>query len=676
MITPGVLKFLAALSVDDYAKVRQEHAETSGISVADLDSAVTAERERVKQQSDAEYLDEYLATDPSHVLANDLTYFQDDIIKRMANLSPADYDKRRKKIYKRLGFGRVSMFDEEVRKHRAPTYVDPATIDNLTDSQIRETLDALLFSTGTERRRLGLPEAEEAATRLAEEHLWKYINNYSDIFVTETGQGYFLLYGHKERPIPVRKGGDELNDFLTGLGIHSGSRVRDRIGKHLGAMCWRYGKRTEPRVSFHYDANNFVAYFTEAPGKLIRVSEDEITRVDNGDDEQLFIFPRNYESWHLDLDNLPAPSDFCPDFEALLPNLLFSVLQFENESLNADDIGVLLNAYIATLFLPGIVSGKLLLQVLGESGSAKTLFLRLLGRLIYGRRFEVTGMDTDEKEVENIVVNNAFVVFDDVKRTSNSAILGIIRRACTGGTCIRRELYSNFKQVSEPYRAAVALSCSDEPFNSTDEMSNRSLIIRAKAREDYLDEKEFLQRIDANRNQLMAEMMVRLQGVIAAVKTQSEYKPVVQHRMASFATFLLRVSRNSDWEPAAKAVLESWKEEQEGSSLDESIVTAMTKFISSPTWERNRRYSASELYKELSKVSFTSNPWWLGKEAALIRALHSASRAYLNRFGFHSERRTSGHRPPSFWFEPSDEVLKDIQRCRASSSQGDEEPPF
>jgi len=77
----------------------------------------------------------------------------------------------------------------------------------------------------------------------------------------------------------------------------------------------------------------------------------------------------------LDLDNLPPPTDFCPDLDALLPNLLFSVLRFENESLSADDIGVLLNAYITTLFLPGIVSGKILLQILGKTGSAKTMFL-------------------------------------------------------------------------------------------------------------------------------------------------------------------------------------------------------------------------------------------------------------------------------------------------------------
>jgi len=170
-------------------------------------------------------------------------------------------------------------------------------------------------------------------------------------------------------------------------------------------------------------------------------------------------------------------------------------------------------------------------------------------------------MDTDEKEVENIVVNNAFVVFDDVKRTSNSAILGIIRRACTGGTCIRRELYSNFKQVSEPYRAVVSLTCSEEPFANSDEMSNRSLILEAEQREDYLDEKDFIQRIDSNRDQLMAEMIVRLQGVIAAVKrnvtTSRSYNTAWRASRrsccASPATSTGNLLQKRSWRPGKKS---------------------------------------------------------------------------------------------------------------------------
>lgn len=436
-----------------------------------------------------------------------------------------------------------------------------------------------------------------------------------------------------------------------------------RIGKHLGARCWAEGTRVEPHISFYYDPEKCAAYFSEGAGQLIRITATDIIRVPNGADGQLFLFPRNYEPWTLNLDALPPLTDLCPDFSALLPDLLFSILEFENESLTSEDMEVLLNAYIATLFLPGIVAGKLLLHVLGETGSAKTLFLRLLGRLIYGRQFEVTAMDTDEKQVENALVNNSFVVFDDVKRTTNPAILGMIRRSCTGGTCHRRELYSTFHQVTEPYRASVAISCSEEPFTSSDEMSNRSLIIRAKQRADYLDEKDLLQRIDANRDSLMAEMMVRLQNVILAVKAQRRFKPAVKMRMASFATFLLRVGRHRDWGESAQSVLDTWKEEQEGSGLDPAIMEALDVWMADPNWVSGQHYSASGLLKELSKscLLLDTAPWWLGKDAALVRALRRAFHAYQRHYGFCFIGRSSGPKPAEYWFEPTPEMLQEIK---------------
>jgi hypothetical protein len=356
----------------------------------------------------------------------------------------------------------------------------------------------------------------------------------------------------------------------------------------------------------------------------------------------------------------------------LLPELLFNVLEFANPSLRPEDIHVLLNAYIATLFLPGIIQGKLLLEILGDTSSGKTLFLRLLGRLIYGRYFQVTGMDTKAEQVENAIVNNSFLVFDDVKRTSDPAILGMIRRACTGGSCNRRELYSTFKQVTEPYRAAIALSCSEEPFTGTDEMSNRALVILAKQREDFLGEEELLARIDENRNALMAEMMVRIQNVIVAVKAQRNFKPRVKLRMASFATFLLRVGRQWDWGAGAQHILDAWHEEQEGAGLDPEITETLDAWLTEKDW-KSERLSADQLCQQMGRAAMRNNlgsPWWVGKPAALVRALRRSSRAYGRHYGFGFAERTSGHTAPRYWFDPNKDQFEEIRLRRPGQGVG------
>ena len=296
----------------------------------------------------------------------------------------------------------------------------------------------------------------------------------------------------------------------------------------------------------------------------------------------------------------------------------------------------------------------------------------MLGRFIYGKKFQVTGLDTKPDQFENAICNNSFLVLDDVKRTTDPVILGMIRRAVTGGSAKRRELYSTFGQVEEPYRASIALTCSEEPFTGSDEMSNRALVIRAKGREEYVDENELLQRIDANRDALMAEMMVRLQSVIIAMKAQANFKPRVKMRMASFATFLLRVARHFDWGDSAEQVLSAWQEEQQGAGLDESIMETLTLWFEDPEelWA-DRKFSASELYKELMRVRTRyelPTPWWKDKPASVVKNMRGAFHAYRNHFGFSFSERTSGHKPAVYWFDPK--LIADYKPARR------EEPPF
>ena len=300
----------------------------------------------------------------------------EDAYDDLAQLSEEEYARFRRDAAKRLGRLKLSMLDGFVRKRRvASTHLGATTVaTNMTADQVRKALSDLLLTTQDERAALGLPESIEKASEVAENGLWQYITENAQTFSTASGQGYLLFHMQKELPIPVTHDGKELSAFLSNLGIHPGAASRNRIGKFIGNQCYRHGVRVEPRITFHYDPVTFSGYFSERPGKLIRITSDKIERIDNGTDGQLFLTPETFEPWTLDLDNLPEPTNLNPDAFALLPELLFDVLEFENESLCREDIEVLLNGYIATLELPGVVAGKILLQILGASGSGKTLF--------------------------------------------------------------------------------------------------------------------------------------------------------------------------------------------------------------------------------------------------------------------------------------------------------------
>lgn len=590
-----------------------------------------------------------------------LTSTVDEVLQDLGRLDDLQYAERRRRIAKltSLRTGALDRFQAERRK--------ALLLPGLKGQESGDALEAMhVDSVRSQVEGLLDERATEGKKKLAEQIIWDYIGQTCDIFCCG-GIGY-LLPTADGLPIAVTRDGQDFSELLVRLGVHPGSPMRDRIGKFIGTRCYHDGVQTEARLSFHYDAESQVAYFAERCGQLVRITVQDIDRVPNGTNGQLFLFPKNYQPWLLNLDELPQPTDICPDSAALLPRLLFEMLEFENESLCREDLHVLLGCYIVTLFMPGIISGKILLEVLGGTGSGKTLFLRMLGRLVYGRHFEVTGMDTNESQVENAIVNNCFLVFDDVKRTSSPAILGMIRRACTGGSCKRRELYSTFNEVEEPYRAAIAITGSDEPFTGSDEMNNRALVIRAKQRDDFIDEVELLRRVDENRDALLGEMMVRLRSVIIAIRAQQNFKPNVKMRMASFATLLLRVGRQWDWGQAAQHVLDAWQEEQSGAGLDAAITEILDAWL--PTVNgKTEKMSAGVLCQRLNDFALAnrlSTPRWFGDSRWLTRVLRSAAQAYHRHYGFCFSGRTSGHKAPQYWFEPSEEMLK---KCQKPSQQ-------
>ena len=153
----------------------------------------------------------------------------------------------------------------------------------------------------------------------------------------------------------------------------------------------------------------------------------------------------------------------------------------------------------------------------------------------------------------------------------------------------------------------------------------------------------------------MSEMMMRTRSVILAIDAQRHYEPTVKIRMASFATFLLRVARaNGEWSEQEQQVLEAWQEAQQGGTLDQAITDVLDNWMRLPNFEPGKRYDAIGLERELTGLRITWGwAWWLGKVRWLTRALRSASRAYRNRYGFGFSERTSGHRYRNIGLNPT-----------------------
>jgi len=337
--------------------------------------------------------------------------------------------------------------------------------------------------------------------------------------------------------------------------------------------------------------------------------------VPNGTDGQLFIFPDNWQpllSKPLSEvgGEIGTEDDFKSDLvkhslfvDGNLARYLFKDVHFDIRGLSEKQIRILLLTYLLVLMLPGVVSERVLLECLGPSGSGKTFFAVLFGLVLLGEKFKAQPLPTDPKEFENQVINSYYVVYDNLNRVPRD-IRDRICQSVTGMDIVRRVLFTDKEELRVPAKATLALSAINPPLPEL-EHQNRSINMHFKERPEgtYVSEQELRHQVLSNRDNIILNLLHRMMMVIEAMEEQRSYVPKVNVRLASVATFLLRVARHEGWEEDAKRLLDAWSGDQVAGSLDEDDVsTAIARWMSRSTWVSSQWLTATKLNEILVAV--------------------------------------------------------------------------
>ena len=283
--------------------------------------------------------------------------------------------------------------------------------------EVQTDIRALLFTTAKQRARLGLPITGRECLREVCHIIWDHLKERGRVFFAN-GQGYVMR--EDNIPIVVSHDGVAFSYLLeTDYLISPGLKERKDIGLHVGMMCQTEGRRVQFRVGSHYDSASNTVYMAERRGWILRITKENVTRVENGADDQFFLFPDAYEEWEIGaLDSVPGTLfPFEPDESviqaSIFDELFFDGMHLKESVLTLHERKLLIRVYIITLFMRGIIHERLLFLLLGKTGSGKTYLARVLGKMLIGSGFDVVGLDEDAKELENKLVNDTFVALDD-----------------------------------------------------------------------------------------------------------------------------------------------------------------------------------------------------------------------------------------------------------------------
>ena len=519
--------------------------------------------------------------------------------------------------------------------------------------EVQSDIRALLFTTPKQRAALGLPQSSKEALRDMCQIILDHLKERGHVFFAN-GQGYIMT--ENLVPIVVSHDGVGLSYLLNkDYLITPGLKERKDIGLHIGTICEKEGDRVEFRVGSYYDSDTNTVYLAERLGYMLKISKNKILRVENGTDHQYFLFHENYEPWEVgDLDRVPGglfpfETEESHAEPSLFDELFFKGMILKESVLTLFEWKLLVKVYIVTLLMRGVIHERLMFLLLGATGSGKTFFTRVIGKMLIGSNFDVVGLDEDLKELENKLVNNVYVALDD-PGTIDAKALSLIKRATSGGKMQRRNLYTTAGQVELPYIADLAMTCVSQPFYNLEETNRQLANTLGKREAGNRSERDLLKEIQAQRNMFLWEMTGTIINVLEAIDEAKGYQGTTPLRLAGFALLFIKILMHEAASPEegellAREILRKWKLMQETSIFQgDDLAEALHSLTRSSKFVPGKRYTSSDLLG-LLRDHYNGRPYWAESALRLGKKLKVSEGSYTNVFGLviSENRRTHGN---------------------------------
>ncbi|HXH48174.1 MAG TPA: hypothetical protein VNM47_02270 [Terriglobia bacterium] len=243
----------------------------------------------------------------------------------------------------------------------------------------------------------------------------------------------------------------------------------------------------------------------------------------NGDDGLLFL---------TDSDGKPWTPEFKQD--GALAWFLNQLLLDNDPSLTPDQQRTLLTVWLLQNFFPALRRTRVIPAFLGPQGSGKTSTMRMIGALLCGAQFDVTGLSRDREDAFVAAVSNRVIVGLD---NADSRIPWLEDSLATYATGLRyrlRRLYTTNEEVSYSPRAILMLSSRDPHFRRPD-VAERLLPLHFKRPEKYQPESALFGGLVERRGRIIGELLLWAGAIADCLGNVT--LPALQFRMADFASF-------------------------------------------------------------------------------------------------------------------------------------------
>ena len=175
----------------------------------------------------------------------------------------------------------------------------------------------------------------------------------------------------------------------------------------------------------------------------------------------------------------------------------------------------------------------------------------------------------------------------------------------TGGMLKRRLYYTTNQLVEYPITAFVGIT-SRTPHFRREDVADRLLLFHVERLETFGAESALLAELTARRNELMTQLVGKLQRVLGALEKNKGKAYHTTFRIADFAEFVLKVADADGQLPEAEAMLERLGEEQLAFIVqDDPVIELLEDWVMD---HAGQEVTTAQLFMALRTLARSSHP--------------------------------------------------------------------
>ena len=454
------------------------------------------------------------------------------------------------------------------------------------DPELREkVLRALLETTaGSKGRTKQLPAILRRSN--AGHLVLAWLQDHGGLVHSESGELYYF-YAPKRRLFPLDS--DRWEAWLHSLTSVNPAGVDYA---HIQADCKttaiQMPKRKVVQVAY-WDAKRQVLRISRFDGTVYVLDGETIQDEPNGE--------------HVIFEDDPAWQPYEPTFDGT-GALTWSTSDLPNWESDGDAYGLAFRVWALTTFFCELCPTRPMAVFLGEKGSGKSMALRVLLRLLFGPRAEISGVPDKPDGFTAAAAAAHILVLDNLDQRTGW-LRDKLARISTGAEDYYRKLYTSNERGRVTYRCWLAFTARTPDTLKRDDLADRLLLLPVVRIEDdqKLRETDVYHRVAQKRGPWWGNVLTALNAAVASIR-RGELCGKSQLRMADWEALGRVFAQNEDKIDTWNRFVARLKRSQSDFLLkDDLIVDGLNLWLQNAE-NHGREANSRELHSELTLLLF------------------------------------------------------------------------